>query len=101
MRELRFSRRARQHLDDIDDYLFERTGDKGAGAKLVRAIEARMFRLAGSPATFGRPRPELGPGLRSLPHGPYLIFFIATERHIDVLHVLHARRDLGRYFRGR
>ena len=99
MRAVRFSGRAQRQLNEISSYLLKSTGDRRAGARLVLAIEARMLRLATSSSTLGRPRPELGAGLRSLPHGAYLIFFTYGDENIDVLHVLHARRDLEEYFR--
>ncbi len=60
-----------------------------------------MLKLGTTSSILGRPRPELGDGLRSLPHESYLVFFTYAGERIDMLHVLHARRDLPAYFKTR
>jgi toxin ParE1/3/4 len=100
VRQVRFSRRARGQLEEIGRYLIGQTGDRRAAEVLVRGIENRMLKLGAMPSVIGRPRPELGEGLRSLPHESYLVFFTYVDERIDVLHVLHARRDLPTYFKG-
>ena len=100
MTALRFSGRARRHLISIARYLFEETGDRRAGEKMVREIEERMLRIAQNPATLGTPRHDLGRNLRSVPHKSYLVFFRYDAQRIDVLHVVHSRRDLRAYFTG-
>jgi toxin ParE1/3/4 len=93
VRLVRFSSRARAQLRAAARYLLEQSGDERAGTRLVRSIEDRMTKFAGLPGTLGRPRPELGDGLRSLPHHGYVVIFRYGDGTIDVVQVIHARRD--------
>ena len=49
----------------------------------------------------GQAREELAAGLRSFPVAPYVVFFRPSADTIEVLRVLHGRRDLRRNMRGR
>ena len=42
----------------------------------------------------GRPRPELGDGLRSLVESPYLLIYRLHDETVEIVEVLHTRRDL-------
>lgn len=97
MRSVTFGSLARTHLLQIARYLHNRTGDERAGEKLIRSIEARMNKAGELTAKLGRPRTDLGEGVRSLPHKDYLIFFRYEEDSIAVLHVLHGHRDVEAY----
>ena len=44
----------------------------------------------------GRARPEISQGLRSFPHGNYVVFYRPLADGIAVLRVLHGKRDVGR-----
>ncbi|MBF0268159.1 MAG: type II toxin-antitoxin system RelE/ParE family toxin [Alphaproteobacteria bacterium] len=44
----------------------------------------------------GRARPEIAQGLRSFPHGNYVIFYRPLPDGIAVLRVLHGKRDTER-----
>ena len=46
----------------------------------------------------GRPRDELAFGLRSMPFGRYVVFFMPTPDGIDVVRVLHSSRDTDHQF---
>lgn len=98
MRSVRFSGLARAQLRTIARYLLKQTGDDRAGEQFVRAIEARVLKLAGLSATIGRPRPDLGEGLRSLPHQSYIVIFRYGVGSIDVVQVLHSRQDIDARF---
>ena len=58
------------------------------------------FRLLARRPNLGRARPELSPGLRSMPVGRYVIFYIPSTRPrgIEVVRVLHGSRDLKHFF---
>jgi len=94
MRSVRFSGRARAQLVSIARYYYRQTGDARTGERIVRGIERRLLKLAGPPGALGRPRPELGHGVRSLPHAPYIVLFRYGDDVIDVLQVLHGRQDI-------
>ena len=99
MRRVRFSPDARSQLLAIARYLQEQTGDERAGERTIRRIEERLLRTAELTPMLGRPRPELGTEVRSLPHGRYLILLRYTDGTIDVLHVLHGSRDIAAFLR--
>jgi toxin ParE1/3/4 len=75
-----------------------------AATRIVRAIGARIDRLADHPR-LGPRRPDLRPTARMLVEGPYLILF---ETHpdtdegpveqVDVIRVVDGRRDLTNLF---
>lgn len=46
----------------------------------------------------GRERKELAPGLRSLPFGRYVVFFLPVEDGIDVVRVMHGSLDIEERF---
>lgn len=66
------------------DRMLERSGDT-------------MNRLAAMPF-MGQARFDLAPGLRMFPVGNYLIFFRPIEDGIEVIRVLHGRRNITRRF---
>jgi toxin ParE1/3/4 len=94
VRELRFSHTARAQLGAIARYLYAKTGDAHVGGRLVREIEAHLLRIAELPPQMGRPRPDLGRDIRSVPHRSYMLFIRYSENHIDVVQVLHGRRNI-------
>jgi toxin ParE1/3/4 len=57
----------------------------------------RSERLADMPGTC-RLRGDLGPGLRSVAVGSYLIIYRPIEGGIEIVRVLHGRRDIGALF---
>ena len=57
-----------------------------------------MLKLAKLSASIGRPRPELGEGLRSLPHQSHIVIFGYGVDTLDVVQVLHSRQDIDAHF---
>lgn len=55
----------------------------------LRAKRPKMNRL----------RPDIAPRVRSFPVGSYTVFYYALEDGIEVVQVIHARRDLEKHFR--
>jgi toxin ParE1/3/4 len=96
VRQVRFSGRSIAQLRAVARYLLQQTSDDRAGERLVRGMETRILHLAELPGHIGRPRPELGSGVRSLPHLSYVVIFRYGENNIDVLQVVHSRQDVGR-----
>jgi len=56
------------------------------------------FRSLCASPLIGRPRKALRAGLRSFTHGNYIIFYHLTGPDIEIIRVIHGRRDLGRIF---
>lgn len=46
----------------------------------------------------GRQREELSPGLRSVPEGDYVIFYRQIEDGVEIIRVLHGKRDIPTIF---
>jgi toxin ParE1/3/4 len=47
----------------------------------------------------GRKRPELSASVRSSAVGNYVIFYREKQSTVEVVRVLHGRRDIGTIFR--
>jgi toxin ParE1/3/4 len=91
MSEPRISERAESDLDDAWDYLAQR--NEAAADRLLDDILARS-RLHAQFTQIGRPREDLGPGIRSFVAAPYVVFFRPIADTIEVLRVLHGARDV-------
>jgi toxin ParE1/3/4 len=66
--------------------------------RLLDRIRDTLNRLASMPFT-GQARFDLTPGLRMFPVGNYLIFFRPSENGIEVIRILHGKRNItGRFF---
>jgi toxin ParE1/3/4 len=72
--------------------------DSPRQADVFSAAIDRQIRGLARHALIGRARPELLTDLRSLPFGPYVIFYLPRKRGIEVVRVLHGARDLEPLF---
>lgn len=88
--------RAEADLVDIWRYIAQ---DSPANAdRMLDRISETLNRLAAMPF-MGQARFDLAPGLRMFPVGSYLIFFRPIESGIEVIGVLHGKRNItGRFF---
>jgi toxin ParE1/3/4 len=88
--------RAEADLIDIWRYIAQ---DSSANAdRMLDRISETLNRLAAVPF-MGQARFDLAPGLRMFPVGNYLIFFRPIEGGIEVIRVLHGKRNItGRFF---
>jgi toxin ParE1/3/4 len=93
VRRYRLTRVAGRALEDIANYIGEQSGDQERGAAYVAKLRAQCEKLATLPGLIGRPRPDLGDQVRSFVFGNYLIVFRYETETIDILNVVHARRD--------
>ena len=94
--QIRFSESAKQDLRDIWRGLAEYSGLSFADSTLAK-IESKFQLLAQFPSS-GRVRDELLVGLRSYPAGDFVIFYQILETTVEVVRVLHGRRDLDVIF---
>lgn len=85
-------------LDTVADYYIVAAGADRAGALIASIVE--RFRLLSEHPRIGVARPELSPGLRSYaaPGTSYVIFYFPREYGVEVVRVLHGRRDLAPLF---
>ena len=83
---------AEADLIDIASYIAE---DNPARAlTFVDELEGKCSALGRTPG-LGTARPELGAGIRMLPHGRYLIFYREAGKLLRVERILHSARDVG------
>lgn len=57
-----------------------------------------QFRILSYQPGIGRARPELIDGLRSFPHGNYIILYFPRAYGIEVYRVIHGARDIKAVF---
>ncbi|RYD67762.1 MAG: type II toxin-antitoxin system RelE/ParE family toxin [Sphingomonadales bacterium] len=98
MRRLTYTSAARQNLVEIALGIAERSGSREAGSAFVAKLEARCEKLAALPGLLGTMRPELRPGIRSIVHTNYVIFFQYVGDGIEVVAILPGRRNLELLF---
>jgi toxin ParE1/3/4 len=82
---------AETDLEEIGDYLAERS--PRAALQLLEALQERWTLLGCYPLT-GKARDDLHPGVRCAIVGQYLSFYRVTDRGIEVIRVLHGRRNI-------
>ena len=84
-------------LQSISDYLADVAGEDVA-ATYDAELKAACFSLADFPNR-GRPRDELRSGLRSISVGRTMtIFYVVYPDEVQILHVIHSRRDIPTAF---
>ncbi len=82
-------------LQDIGDFIARDNLD--AAASFVARLKARCFELGTFPNA-GRKRDEIRAGYRSVAEGDYLIFYCVSSEVVEVMHVLHGRRNMEKFF---
>jgi toxin ParE1/3/4 len=95
-RDIVWSADAERDIDGIWDYLAAEASTRVAD-EAVRDLFRTCDRLVDH-AFLGRPRNELIPGLRSILSHPHIIFYRVTGSNIEVVRVLHQRRDIEAIF---
>jgi toxin ParE1/3/4 len=94
--QIRFSESAKQDLRDIWRGLAEYSGLSFADSTLAK-IESKFRLLVEFPES-GRVRDELLAGLRSYPAGNFVIFYRIIATTVEVVRVIHGRRDIDAIF---
>ncbi|HUE20719.1 MAG TPA: type II toxin-antitoxin system RelE/ParE family toxin [Bryobacteraceae bacterium] len=98
MSELRLSPEAEAELDGIWIYLARESGSIDIATRVVESINERIWLLARHPHV-GRRRDDLGPGVRSITAGDYVVLHrIAEDDVVSILHVVHGGRDIDALF---
>jgi len=85
------TRRARQDLIDIWRYVA--SNNPAAADALLDRVDEKSALLARNPR-LGAERSDIRPGLRYFVVGEYLILYRIIEDGIEVVRVVHGRRDL-------
>jgi toxin ParE1/3/4 len=89
--------KARQDLRQIWRY-FARVASPDIADKLLREIRDATERLATRPFLW-RARDDVMPGLRAVLVHPYTVFYRVTDSTVEIVRVLHERRDFSAVFR--
>jgi toxin ParE1/3/4 len=92
-----FSGPAKRDVEQIWTYIEGESGRDRADAVVTR-IERACTLAMGSPQ-MGRAEPERGPTMRSILVHPYRVFYRTAATHIEVMRVIHTRRDRSKAWR--
>lgn len=98
MRKARFLAPCRGDLIAIFDYITEGSGSVAVARTFVTKLRMRCHELASYDTIVGRLRPDLGPDVRSIPHGAYIIFFRYDGERFEVVRIVEGHRDMGSLF---
>ena len=89
MPRIRFSNRAQADLAAINRHTIETWGREQATA-YIDGLELTAKKLAAAPK-IGKSRDDLARRLRAFPYQSHIIYFLADEKGIVIVRVLHAR----------
>jgi toxin ParE1/3/4 len=99
MRHLAYTEKAQADFIQIANYWTEVTDDDVAAFGVLQKLDAQCRKLAELPGLLGRPREDLGEGLRTFPSGSYVIVFkYLGDDVFEVARVVNARRDMRALF---
>jgi toxin ParE1/3/4 len=87
------TRRADEDLIEIWRYIAQ--DDPAAADRVTQAIERRWLQLADHPLS-GVLRPDIGQYGRHLVAGSYVMLYRVHEDHVEILRILHGRRNITR-----
>ena len=85
-------------LGEVRDYYLGVAGEQVANRMLERIYD--RFRLIAEYPYIGMARPEYGEGFRTYrpPNTPYVIGYLLRGDIVEITHVVHGRRNMGRLF---
>jgi len=87
----RVSENAERDLDEIFSYWAERASLEIAD-RIIDKVTDRFWLLGEHPDA-GKASDGIAAGVKCFPAGKYLIYYHATRRGTDILHVFHGARD--------
>lgn len=79
-------------MDSISAYV---AADNGKAAEELLDRFGKVFEMLVQNPQAGRRRPDLGQNVRSFAVDNYVIFYIPQSPGIDIIRVMHGRRDIG------
>jgi toxin ParE1/3/4 len=86
---------AENDLDAIEAYIGE--DNPVAATQFIERLTQNFERLVHNPR-IGRKRDEILPGMRSLAHRPYVIFYLIDEETVTIVRVIHGSMDIRAIF---
>ena len=93
----RITRRPQATADILDIWDFIADDSFFEADRWVDRLDEKLSLWATQPL-IGRPRDELASGLRSMPFGRYVVYFMPMPDGLDVVRVLHSTRDTENHF---
>jgi len=93
--EFRLRPKARSDIDAIWDYTVKTWGIQQARS-YIAGLRDVCTELADNPE-LGKRRDELHKGLRVYPSGKHVVFYLAVDKGIDVVRILHGSMDTRSY----
>ncbi len=93
MSRVKFTQLARNDFREIGDYIAK--DSPVAAFNFVHRLEERCISLADHPGV-GRKREEIMTNLRSATEGDYVVFYLALRDGIEVVRVIHGKRDIAK-----
>lgn len=97
MRTYEFSPSAREDLVSIAEFVRDAAGPEIA-TQLIERVRNKCELLAETPGELGTCRDELADGVRSFYVQPYVLFFRYSTSTVEIVRILHERRDVERAF---
>jgi toxin ParE1/3/4 len=88
---------AEREVIEAAAYVSRTTGDSSAADVLVHHLYDSFLLISAMPR-LGRPRPEFGRGMRSHVVDRFHVFYVAHRHGVEIMRVLHQRRDLRAAF---
>jgi toxin ParE1/3/4 len=93
MRRVRYSEQAEADLNEITEFIIDRSGHTKVAHDFVGRLTAKCLSYARLRSPVGRLRPDIAPDVRSAPFENYTLFLRYSDSTLDVLAILHGRRD--------
>ncbi len=95
MWRLRLTTQAKQDIREIARYLTSQSGSATVGRRFALRLKRTCEKLASLDPVLGRPRPELGEGLRSFPTGNYLVLIKYARDTLEIVAIVERHRDMS------
>jgi toxin ParE1/3/4 len=98
MYQLRYLAQARDDLLQIKRYIARETGSNAIALRYTEKLRQQCRELAELPGTMGKARSDLMEGLRSIPHGNYVILFRYRGALVEIVSIIEGHRDIEGLF---
>lgn len=92
---------SRLDLADFQRYITRTSGNRVTARRQLGKLTARLQKLACYDFQLGRSRPDLGPDVRSLTEGRYVLFLRYRGETLEIIRIIEGHRDLPTAFEAR
>jgi toxin ParE1/3/4 len=89
---------AKEDLANIAAYIADEKQKPSRWTEFAQRLLDKCKELASIKGTIGVERPELRENLRSCPFGSYIIFFMYSDNHFEVVTIIEGHRDIEAIF---